>query len=59
MAWPPTEKDVDRVRFLRQMEHSLREEARRKKMKIQELEKQNAFARYVLQFFEEENSVKR
>lgn len=57
MSWPPTQTDVDRVRFLRQMELSLKDEARRKNIKIKELKKQNSFAKYVLQFFEEENQL--
>jgi len=57
MSWPPTQTDVDRVKFLRQMELALKDEARRKNIQIQKLKQQNTFAKYVLQFFEEENTI--
>ncbi len=58
MSWPPTQEDAERVKFLRQMELALKDEARTKKMEISELKKQNSFAKYVLQFFEEETKNK-
>ena len=54
MSWTPTEKDAEKVKFLRQMELSLRDEARRKKKELSEIEEQNEFANYVLNFFETE-----
>jgi len=55
MSWPPTENDIRRAKMMRQMMLSLREQARREQTKIKKLQMQNQFARYVLQFFDQEN----
>lgn len=57
MSWSPTQEDIDRVKMLRQMELSLREQVRRKEIEVEELKRQNSFARYVLQFFDDENTT--
>lgn len=53
-AFLPTTEDIERVKFFRQLEFSLREEARRKQKQIDQLKEENTFAKYVLEVFDEE-----
>lgn len=50
-----TEADIERAKFFRQLQFSLKEEARRKQKEIERLKSENAFAHYVLEVFEQES----
>lgn len=55
-SWPPSQAEIDRIKFLRQMEMNLKEQARRKEKEIAKLKEENALAKYILNTYESQKN---